>query len=85
MRSHLDPLLTGRYRHRRGFFGRLILQVEVSYLDLDRDSPPAGRDVYWRDACVTDMVELHELVYAGVRRRDVLPVRHKEIGPCATS
>jgi hypothetical protein len=45
--------LTGHVRYRASLFGRLILQVEVSYYD---DMPHGGTDrLKWRDAKITDL------------------------------
>jgi hypothetical protein len=44
--------VTGKTRYRATFFGKMILQVEVSYYD---DMPHGGVDrVKWRDANLTD-------------------------------
>lgn len=47
---------TGRRRYRRGFFGGLILQIEVRayYIDYSSayDSP---KFLVWRDAKITDL------------------------------
>lgn len=48
--------LTGKTRYRKSIFGKLILQVEITYYD---DMPHGGMDrTIWRDAKVTDL-QLH--------------------------
>jgi hypothetical protein len=43
---------TGKTRYRTSLFGKLILQVEISYYD---DMPHGGMDrLKWRDAKLTD-------------------------------
>ena len=45
--------LTGKTRHRKSIFGKLILQVEITYYD---DMPHGGIDrTTWRDATVSDI------------------------------
>lgn len=55
--------LTGRHRHRAGWFGRLILQVEYATMEphpgtegRGTDWKPTGRE--WRDATVEDLAAL---------------------------
>jgi hypothetical protein len=61
--------LTGRRRHRIGWFGRVILQVEVkhprpNYPKAPRPGPydpwANGFFTFWRDATVADLPELIE-------------------------
>ncbi len=55
--------LTGRTRHRAGWRGRLVLQVEYSYRTYF--SPDAGyspEDTAWRDATVKDVQSMPVLV-----------------------
>ncbi|NOV15887.1 hypothetical protein E5S70_07275 [Ensifer adhaerens] len=56
--------LTGRYRYRLGWFGRLVLQVEQSYRAVDygkRPQPGVDRTFEarrWRDATIEDIQPL---------------------------
>lgn len=59
MPSYPNPLeLTGRRRHRKGWFGKMILQVEQveKFAYADNDSV-AGEttSLVWRDAVIGDM------------------------------
>ena len=51
--------LTGKVRHRSGWFGRLVLQVEVMGRPYCQDGGGCFGPVYlrWRDARTTDLEE----------------------------
>lgn len=62
--------LTGRRRHRVGWFGKMILQVEVkhpnaSYPKAPRPGPydpwANGHYTYWRDARPGDVIPVEEV------------------------
>lgn len=64
---HLDESLTGRIRTRAGWFGRQILQVEVTERVLiHRDPKPARGRTYWRDATSMDAHALAAKGFAGL-------------------
>lgn len=48
--------LTGKFRFRTNWFGKLILQVEYTYIDYVGDSSTDRRN--WRDARVEDLTLL---------------------------
>lgn len=48
--------LTGKFRFRTNWFGKLILQVEYTYIDFVADSSTERRN--WRDARVEDLTLL---------------------------
>lgn len=45
---------TGAIRFRSGLFGRLVLQVEETYMHTGDDSPGQHHE-HWRDAKATDL------------------------------
>lgn len=51
-----DRFLTGKFRFRTNWFGKLILQVEYTYTDFVADSSTERRN--WRDAKVEDLTLL---------------------------
>jgi hypothetical protein len=54
------PIFTGNVRHRVGWFGRLILQVEVMERVNYADPVEYGRlEAYWRDAKSHDIYGLN--------------------------
>lgn len=56
--------LTGRTRHRRGFLGRMVLQVETAYSHAGYGRPQPGRSyasTEWRDATFDDLSALEEM------------------------
>lgn len=56
-----DGKLTGRVRVRGGWFGKIVLQVEVV-----RTFCGGVAENDWRDATVSDLSELHNLVYSNI-------------------
>lgn len=58
---------TGNRRHRRAWFGRLVLQIEVAqktWLTADAKIVSKGLERQWRDATLADVPQLAELVPA---------------------
>ncbi|ACL57579.1 hypothetical protein [Methylobacterium nodulans] len=60
--------LTGRVRGRPGWFGRVVMQVEVRSPEPlypkvpprgQRDVGAQGADTFWRDATVMDLAEIN--------------------------
>lgn len=61
--------LTGRRRYRRGWFGRVILQVEVN-IQLSwqhRETPDPATLKEWRDAMLTEVGLYHPHAHKGMR------------------
>lgn len=54
----MEYKLTGKTRHRVGFRGRLILQVQVQYMTQTTPySEKKGPHTFWRDATTADLAE----------------------------
>lgn len=53
--------LTGKIRHRAGFFGGCVLQVE----EVTENTPTIYRK-RWRDATVSDLSELTAMVFSKI-------------------
>lgn len=72
--ARIETMLTGATRHRPGWFGRMVLEVEEQHRSFSTTPPPPGRDgvrwdaylqstasrpwYTWRDATYADVAAL---------------------------